>query len=59
MIQRVRNFLHGRVATSAGQGMAGAATVHLCVHPCPEHLAMAVVFGVVGLFATLKGGSDA
>jgi hypothetical protein len=59
MIERVRKFLHGRVATSAGQGMAGAATVHVCVHPCPEHLAMALVFWVMGLYVSLKGGSDA
>lgn len=59
MIERVRKFLHGRVATSAGQSMAGAATVYVCVHPCPQHLAMALVFWVMGLYVTLKGGTGA
>ena len=44
---------------------AVALTGHVCVHPCPEHLAMALfcwvaylVSWVVG-FVTLKGGTDA
>jgi hypothetical protein len=43
-----------------------ALTGHVCVHPCPEHLAMAlvswgvfVIYWVGGLLATLKGGTDA
>lgn len=59
MIERIRNFFHGRMATSASQGMAGAATVHVCVHPCPEHIALAVVFWVLGLVMSFRGGPDA
>jgi hypothetical protein len=55
MIERIRKFFYGRVATSAGQTMAGAATVHVCVHPCPEHLAMALVFWVFGIIVSIKG----
>lgn len=54
MIERIRNFLQSRVATGAGQGMAGAATVHVCVHPCPEHLALAAFFWALGLVLTFK-----
>ena len=38
MIERARKILLGRFATSAGQGMAGAATVYVYVHPCPVHV---------------------
>ena len=44
---------------------AVALTGHACVHPCPEHLAMALVSWVaysvswVAGFITLKGGTDA
>jgi hypothetical protein len=54
MIGRIKAFLHGRVATSAGQGMAGAATVHVCVHPCPEHLALAAFFWIAGIAVAIK-----
>lgn len=56
MIERIRKFLH---RASTDHGMASAATAHVCVHPCPEHIAMALVFWMVGLFISLKGGPSA
>lgn len=55
MIGRIKAFIHGRVATSAAQGMAGAATIHVCVHPCPEHLVLAAFFWGAGILASIKG----
>jgi hypothetical protein len=53
MIERVRNFLQ-RHGTDIGAGTAsGAAATHLCVHPCPEHLAIAALVWCVGLVTAI------
>ncbi len=55
MIGRIKAFIHGPVATSACQGMAGGATVLFCAHPCPEHVVLAAFFWTVGIAASIKG----
>lgn len=56
MIERIKTFLAGR-GYIAGQGIAGAATVHVCMHPCPEHLAIAGFFWAVGIVCAIRNGS--
>jgi hypothetical protein len=53
MIERVRNFLQ-RHGTDMGAGSAsGAAATHLCVHPCPEHLAVAALVWALSLVSVV------
>ncbi len=55
MIERARNFLQ-RHGVDMGAGTAsGAAATHLCVHPCPEHLAVAAFVWVASLAVALWG----